>query len=148
MIASPVVPNVHQDTFLSALNPCTKTKTYYKWTTSPLGWAVIRRKRTIKYMREDNSRSKPQEAEDDLIILESYETSVSFEVLGFGCRWGQQYPYGSIIPSLRVYPVVQRLHKHYHLIASGSIKEIQQSFATGVLHPLMVDTSGVTLLHV
>jgi hypothetical protein len=148
IVASPVVPKVHQDTSLSTLNPCSNTKTYYKRTSSPLGWVVIHRKRIIKYMRGYNSRSKSQEAEDDLIILESYETSLWSRVLGFGCHWGQQYPYGSIIPSLRVYPVIQTLHIYYDLIASGSIQEIQQSFSSGVLHPLMVDTSGLTLLHV
>jgi hypothetical protein len=138
-----------QDVSLPIPGPCTNTKTYHEWMRTPLGWAFIRRKRTIKYIREANSRSNPHEREQGLVISKSYETAISFGFLGYGCRWSKHYPYGSILPSLRVYPVVKNLDQDYDLlIARGSIQEIQRAFASGALHPLTVDTGGQTLLHV
>jgi hypothetical protein len=134
---------------LSVPNPCTNTKTYYAWMRSSLHWIVISRRRKVKYLQGANDRLSPQKQENYGVIPESYGTLVSLNLLGYDCHWRQQYPYGIVLPSLRLYPLVGSLFDRFDdLIPCGSIQEIQQAFGSGLLHPWTVDTFGTTLLHV
>lgn len=149
MMSSLAAPAVHQNISLSVPDRCTNTKTYYAWIRSPLLGVFGRRKRTVRYLREPDSRLTPREQEKYGVISESHETSVWFRLLGYGCHWSQQYPYGSILPSLRFYPVIKHFSaEHLTLIEQGCIQEIQQAFEHGTLHPLTVDSYGRTVLHV
>jgi hypothetical protein len=132
----------------SSSKPHRNIKTRHEWIKSPLNRFGIRQKRTTKFLRMDSSRDVNSMQESDTIISECYKTIVSLNMLGYACHWTRQYPYGNILPSLRVYPVVENWHEHTKLIRDGTIEEIQRAFASGALHPFTMDKHGNTLLDV
>jgi YD repeat-containing protein len=114
---------------------------------SPLRRFGIHRRRVIRYVDAAGRQTGLSYDTANKIISETYETS--WTVLGYGFHWSrQQYPYGSIVPSLRVFPIVEDITRHEDLISKGTVQEVQQAFTSGVLHPFITSTTGCTLLHV
>jgi hypothetical protein len=118
------------------------------WIQSPLHWLGIRRRRTTRYLIITAAGVKQTSANRTQTISEIYEIFVIWQLLGYGFHCRREYPFGSILPSLRVYPIVNRLWQYYDLLCLGSLHEIQQAFASGQVHPFVVDVNGYTLLHV
>ncbi|KAH4171142.1 hypothetical protein HBI24_165660 [Parastagonospora nodorum] len=131
---------------VSLSRPHHNIKTRHKWIESPLNRFGIRRRRTTKFIRTDPAQNKCSKQETDTIISEYYETFMSSNFLGFACHLSRRHPYGNILPSLRVHPVVDIFYKRTALIETGTIEEIQRAFATGTLHPFTTDKYGNTLL--
>lgn len=109
----------------------------------------ITQHKTISYIRRGHERSYDTSAESQHTVCETREFLIWWRVFGFGRRWEFQYPYGSILPSLSVHPIVKYFDNDVHmLIDTGSIQDIQRYFATGELHPFTRNIHGQTLLHV
>jgi hypothetical protein len=140
--------NTTQTISLSSTKSHHNFKTRHKWIESPLNRFGIRQRRITKFMRTKSALNKYTEQETDTIISECYETFMSWNWLGFACHWNPGYPYGNIMPSLRVHPVVENYFSHTNIIYSNTIEEIQRAFATGALHPFTTDRDGMTLLDV
>jgi hypothetical protein len=122
--------------------------TRQEWIQSPLHWFGIRRRRTTRYLNVTARDAKDVETNRVHTISEIYEIFVVWKLLGYGLHCRREYPFGSILPSLRAYPIVNRLWQYYDLLCLGSLHEIQQAFASGHIHPFVVDVNGYTLLHV
>jgi hypothetical protein len=141
---------VHSDHNMSLQTPppSRSTKTRQEWIQSPLNWFGIRHRRTVKYMCVTSGQPNEPQQKKDIIISESYESVVSWNLLGYACHWSRQYPYGSILPSLQVRPLVRNIWTYNKFIQDCTIEKIQQEFESGVLHPFSVDMYGESLLHV
>jgi hypothetical protein len=124
------------------------TKVRQEWIRSPLDRLGIRQRRTIKYISIASTGSESGKQGTDHVISESCESIVSWGFMGYACQFRRGYSYGNILPSLRVYPLVENLRLHHGLINYGTIEEIEQAFRCGVLHPFTVDTYGQSLLDV
>jgi hypothetical protein len=122
------------------------TKVRQEWIRSPLNRFGIYQRRTTKYMRIASGQPNSSEQETDHVISDCYDSIVSCGLLGYACQWSRQHPYGNILPSLRVYPLVNDIWLHLNLIKDGTIEEIEQAFRSGVLHPFTVDPYGRSLL--
>ncbi|KAH3911890.1 hypothetical protein HBI56_137800 [Parastagonospora nodorum] len=96
---------------LSSTKPHHNFKTRHKWIESPLNRFGIRQRRITKFIRMDSSQTIYSKEEAETIISECYETFISWNLLGFAFHWSRQYPYGNILPSLRVHPVVDNFYK-------------------------------------
>jgi hypothetical protein len=63
--------------------------------------------------------------------------------LGTGFRIRSQQPYGSIVPSLSTYPVVECFNDDQcDLVTKGTVADVQSAFASGQLHPFMQSVLG------
>ena len=83
------------------------------------------------------------------ILWTADEVSAVWAVLGFGMTFTRQQPYGRIFPSLRTYPVVDKLSiDTVDLIQYGSVQQLQERISSGDLHPFLRGVFGVSLLHV
>lgn len=73
---------------------------------------------------------------------------VTWRSIGYGFQWQSRYPYGSVLPSLRVFPITESMRKYQYIIENSSLYEIQKMFHSGQMHPFTQDVRGRTLLHV
>jgi hypothetical protein len=83
------------------------------------------------------------------IVSECHEIFLHWKVLSYGIHWTQKYHFGSIVPCLSTYPVVDKINQdHITMIKRASVQEIQQLVSSGGLHPFTRTTEGRSLLHV
>ena len=82
------------------------------------------------------------------ILWTANEVSAMWKFLGFGMTFTQQHPYGNIFPSLRTYPVGYMNDELWQTFRHGSVREIQEKFSSGALHPFFQTPIGYSLLHV
>jgi hypothetical protein len=114
---------------------------------SPLCRFGIHQRKVVRYIDAAGKQTDSSHHTANKVISETYETS--WTVLGYGFHWSsQQYPYGSILPSLRVFPIVEDITKYEDLIFKGTLQEVQQAFTSGIVHPFTTSATGCTLLHV
>lgn len=125
-------------------------KTRHWWVESPLRRIGIQQRRTTRsvvvYSKEHTADTVGR------VSITSDNYDAFWGLLGYGIHWSRQYPCGIILPSFRVYPIVERFHfdeSHHKLpIWTSSIEEVQQAFYSGALHPFTKDINGYSLLHV
>jgi hypothetical protein len=113
---------------------------------SPLRRFGIHQRKSIRQTIIAKDQSDKTGRTSNEVTLASYE--VIWALLGYGVHWSKDYPYGSISPSLRVFPVIQDFDAYHDLIVDGTIQKIQQAFVSGTLHPFSKNQAGHTLLHV
>jgi hypothetical protein len=83
------------------------------------------------------------------ILWTANEVSAMWKFLGFGMTFTQQHPYGSILPSLRTYPVVEFDQEIFELMKEGSVEQLQRRISSGALHPFSRGADAdYSLLHV
>lgn len=82
------------------------------------------------------------------ILWTADEVSAVWKFLGFGMTFTQQHPYGNIFPSLRTYPVGYMNDELWQTFEHRSVREIQEKFSSGALHPFFQTPIGYSLLHV
>ncbi|KAH3911891.1 hypothetical protein HBI56_137790 [Parastagonospora nodorum] len=123
------------------------TKTRQEWIQTPLSLFGIRRRRSIRYMSTTCSQSQTWDENVSHIKIERTELLMSWNCLGRRFQLSQRYPYGNIVPSLRVYSLVQDISQYEKLFKTGRMHDIQQTFQDGSLHPFTVDSRESTLLH-
>lgn len=107
------------------------------------------RRKVIRYQdqRIEDSEGNFKSYKRD-ILWTADEVSAVWKFLGFGMTFTQQHPYGSILPSLRTYPVVELAGGVFDMVQSESVQQLQARISYGVLHPFMRTATGVSLLHV
>lgn len=125
-------------------NMTTKIRQWY--VDSPLNRFGIYQRRSVRRVLAAEKEKGAEISSSNAIMSISHELYCYF--LGYGICWTQQYPYGNILPALRIFPLVQDLFHYDSLIRRGTIFEIQQALSSGVIHPFTRDTHGWTLLHV
>jgi hypothetical protein len=86
----------------------------------------------------------------ETVAVEEHELFIAWRLLGYGLTWNLQRSYGSIMPSLRVFPIVRQLGpKVVSLMRDGGdIGSFQQLLSDGVIHPFSRRPDGFSLLHV
>jgi hypothetical protein len=122
------------------------TKTCQQWISSPLHRFGIHQRKSIRQTSITDDQAHEPGCLSNEVTFASYE--VIWKLLGYGVQWSGNSTYGSIMPSLRVFPIVEDLGVYNDLIQTGNIQKIQQAFRSGVLHPFTKDQDGYTLLHV
>jgi hypothetical protein len=149
-LCAPASPTVRPDLLMLPHQRNSITKVQDWPTTLPLRKLGIRQRKVVRYMRRPGESVNPSQYTADEVVSETYETS--WAILGYAFHWsGQRYPHGSILPSLRVSPLVHDIFSpgnYIDLIFGGTIQEIQQAFSSGVLHLFATDVYGNNLLHV
>jgi hypothetical protein len=144
---APASPTVRPDLLMLPHQRNSITKVQDRPTTLPLRKLGIRQRKVVRYMRRPGDSLDPSQYTADEVVSETYETS--WTVPGYVFHWSnQRYPFGSILPSLRVSPVVRNIYVYEDLIYKGTVQEIQKAFTSGVLHPFSTDEWGHNLLHV
>jgi hypothetical protein len=130
-----------------ALHSEMSTEARQWWVDSPLHRIGIRQRRTVRWMNSATQEANAEHLSSSAVFSASYE--LYWQLIGYGLRWSQQYPYGNILPALRTFPLVRDLEDQYEsLIQHGTIQDIQQAVSSGVVHPFIRDAKGFTLLHV
>jgi hypothetical protein len=132
----------------SAATGVVETITRQEWTKPRLRWLGIRCRRTITHVRIPGQRRGRLGNAANTIIDDREE--IFFHWQFFGCEFyvSRQYPYGSVVPSLRIFPIVESFRQHEDMFQKASVTEWQQAFETGALHPFARTPEGRTLLHV
>jgi hypothetical protein len=82
------------------------------------------------------------------ILSTAEEISALWAFSGFGLTFIQQYPYGGIFPSLKMYPVGRVGGKIHKIIIRGSAQQFHEEISSGAVHPFMREANGWSLLHV
>jgi hypothetical protein len=122
------------------------TRTRQKWILSSLRRFGIHVRESIRETSVVKGKLDKTEPTSNNVTFASYEAI--WRLLGYGVHWSRAYPYGNIMPTLRVFPVVNELSAYGDLISRGTIQEVQQAFRSRDLHPFTKDEDGYTLLHV
>jgi hypothetical protein len=139
---------VCHEMFVSAPTGGVDTITRQQWIKSRLGWLGIRQRRTTKYLSIPGPRQRKFGHAAENVIEDRHETFLYWQFFGYGFHVSRQYPYGSILPSLRVYPVIKDFKRYEYMMQKSSVVEWQQAFETGALSPFVRTQYGQTLLHV
>jgi hypothetical protein len=85
----------------------------------------------------------------DIIVSTRRNTLLAWGRVSYFLQWTRQYPYGSMLSSLSVYPVISTdLLTTYESLMSEPIDKIQRKLTLGNLHPFTRDRWGWSLLHV
>lgn len=121
-------------------------KTRQWFINSPLHRFGIHQRRSVRWITAPGGRTDTDNPPSSAIIFTSCD--LSWQLLGYGIRWSQRYPYGNILPALRIFPLVPDLNLYENFICHGTIHDIQQGFRSGVIHPFSKDMKGFTFLHV
>jgi hypothetical protein len=123
------------------------------WVPSPLRMLGIHQRKSVRRIGMTKSDGNQSEDAQTGIMIENHDVFVLWRLLGRGFHWRQQYPYGSIIPSLATFPVVNDIWAHYDCTLkdprdSLGVIGIHQAFSSGMIHPFTRDTHGISLFHV
>lgn len=81
-------------------------------------------------------------------LMEEYENFVTLPFTRYGIHLSQQTRYGSILPALRIYHIVDDIDSLYYTKCSGSIQNFQKAVDSGLVHPFTRDRHHRSLLHV
>lgn len=81
-------------------------------------------------------------------LMEEYENFVTLPFVRYGIHLSQQTRYGSILPALRIYHIVDDIDSLYYTKCSGSIQDFQKAVDSGLVHPFTRDRHHRSLLHV
>jgi hypothetical protein len=139
--------NGHEVSLSSAPTSVVDTITRQEWTRSRLSWLGVRQRRTTRYLSIPTPRQKSSGHTPSKIIEDCLETFLSWPFLAYGIYVNRRWPYGSILPSLRVYPIINDFKPYEGMMQKSSITEWQQIFETGALSPFFRIPYGETLLH-
>jgi hypothetical protein len=129
----------------------TKLKTFRRQfkVSSTLEWVGIYQQKSVHYVRHEGNKMCDRRNTTNDTISTSYDVILDWRLLRYGFHWARQYRYGCIVPSLSMYPVVENLYNLYQdLFGNAPLREIQEKFNSGALHPFTRDTNGMSLLHV
>lgn len=129
----------------------TKLKTFRRQfkVSSTLEWFGIYQQKSVHYVRHEGNMTCDRQNTTNNTVSTSHEVNLDWKLLRYGFRWTRQYPYGCIASSISLYPVVENLYGlDIVRFLSGSLREVQQKFSSGALHPFTRDVSGKSLLHV
>jgi hypothetical protein len=106
-------------------------------------FGIYRRKRT-KRIRFATSKNCQED-----IISEEDELSLAWKIVGYGFTWIAHRSCNRLFPSLRVFPVVSEFsYATYDVIRKGTVRQLQEMFVAGTVHPFARDPLGESLLHV
>jgi hypothetical protein len=109
----------------------------------------IYRRKTIHYCYlEPYEISSSPERHRIENIHEADEISVMWNIIGFGATWIRQRSHGKMFPSLTTYPGGILSDAAHHVIWRGSVRDLQDMFSSGTLHPFLRSPDGSSLLHV
>jgi hypothetical protein len=147
---APAISINHQELYCPS-REVTKLKTFRRQfkASSTLEWFGIYQQKSVHYVRHEGNKTCDRRNTTNNTISTSHDVILKWRLLRYGFHWVQQYPYGCIIPSLSMYPVVEDLYGLcIDLFYSASVREIQQKFSSGALHPYTRDVFGKSLLHV
>lgn len=84
----------------------------------------------------------------EYIVSEENVYEYASRLFGRGIRLNSRKPYGSILPSLIIFPVVPDFSFEWILLSYGSLCEIQQAIEIQKLHPYVQDQNGTGLFEV
>jgi hypothetical protein len=111
------------------------------------GFSRYKIMRTLRTAQAGRSSSK--QIDKEVVLQEECVYSWAATWFGYGLRSSRTRPYGSILPSLTIYPIVSSHSNETHdLMRYETVLEVQQAFHRGVVHPLTRDKDGKTLFHV
>lgn len=122
-------------------------KTVY--TSSALRIFGVTYQKTTKYLnyrQKDTPRSTSRYKQN--VISETNELCWASTLLGYGLTWTLKQSYGTIAPSIGIYPVVDGLWLLFQHLMHQDISVIQQKISSGAIHPYMRNADGFSLLHV
>jgi hypothetical protein len=110
----------------------------------------------IRYVRSERllagqcPLSRQSGSDDDFPSVVEYEYSVSLPFVQYGISMSQQTPFGSILPALRVYPIIDDFHSDSLLwkMESWNVQTLQMDMRSGLVHPFTRDRYHRSLLHV
>jgi hypothetical protein len=122
------------------------THSRQQWILSSLHSLGIYIKNSIRETSIAGYETHGNKSSSNYVTFASYEATWS--LLGYGVHWSRTYPYGNILPTLRVFPVLESIEICNDLIVSGTLQEVQQAFSSGAIHPFTKSEGGHTLLHV
>jgi hypothetical protein len=142
------VANRHEVSLSSAPTSIVHTITRQEWIRSRLSWLGVRQRRTTRYLSIPTSRQKSSGHTPNNIIEDRHDVILSWPFFAYGFHVDWQWSYGSILPSLRVYPIIKDFRPYEYMMQKSSIAEWQQMFETGALSPFVRTPYGSTLLHV
>jgi hypothetical protein len=135
--------NTQGNTSLASLRHGIRTRIHQQWISTPFCRFGIH---VQKSTRETTIETQEVERNSSDVTFASYEAL--WWLLGYGVHWSRTYSYVNVSPALRVFPVVEDLNVYRDLLYRGTIRDIQQAFRSGVLHPFTKSQGGHTLLHV
>jgi hypothetical protein len=139
-------PSVAEFTLTTQTSPSVITKMRNSWVQSQVQKLGIHQRRSTRYITVPKTRhSRPDFGSEEIVAI---EFEYFWTALRFGVHCSRRYPYGNIIPALRIYPVVDDIYCGGPLTWQSTLEEVQQAFASGILHPFAKDKNGNTFLHV
>jgi hypothetical protein len=137
---TPSTPAMSQDYSLCSASSVTRIRSRQSWVPSRLRmFGVHQRKSLRRLCVARNGGCNAEDAQYD-VVVEGHDVFVLWKLLGRGCYWRQQYPYGSIIRSLATFPVIENLYTHYKLTVEDNlhlqgVSRFQGAVNSGMLHP-------------
>lgn len=123
-----------------------KTRMRQAWISSALNHLGIHCRRSVYYLQHKGPAGRLEYVEDSSAISESYEILFTWSLFRYGIVWSRHCAY--TISSLSSYPLIEDLWDFRDLITRGTIRQIQQAFTAGDLHPFTRDRHGHSLFHV
>ncbi|OAL49358.1 hypothetical protein IQ07DRAFT_52000 [Pyrenochaeta sp. DS3sAY3a] len=117
-------------------------------TSSTLRFFGVTQRKVVKYLnyqQNDNARGTSRHKQD--IISEMNELCWVSTLLGCGLTWTCKSSYGTIAPSISVYPIVSEFPETYQDLMEEDIGELQQKISSGIIHPYVREADEFSLLH-
>lgn len=140
------IPSVAESQLTTQTSPSVTTKMRNSWVQSQVQKLGIHQRRSARYITVPKTQNSRPEYESEEIVAMEFE--YFWTALRFGVHCSRRYPYGNILPALRIYPVVDDIYCGGPLTWQSTLEEVQQAFASGILHPFAKDKNGNTFLHV
>jgi hypothetical protein len=118
------------------------------WASYTLKNLGIYQRGSVQYISGENSQVHTKHKSKIYPVSTSREILLAWGFLSFSMQWSKRYPYGRIVSSLNMHPIIPSMSEHYALIADASVDEIQQTFYSRALHPFTRDVEGHNLFYV
>ena len=135
-------PAITRDCSLSLALPVMTTRSRQSWVPSRLRMLGVHHRKSVRRLGNVTQDERQLEDAKNGIIIEEHDVSVLWKLLGLGFHWRQQYTYGSVIPTLTIFPVIEIIPQKYFQIKkafpnlSGAARFLSTSFEFGHDSPL------------
>lgn len=142
-----VTPHSDHEASMHRQTSYTSQKTVY--TSSALRLLGVTRRKVVRYLNyQQNDTAPGTSTRKQDILSEMNELCWVSTLLGWGLTWTCRSSYGTIAPSISVYPIVSDIFGTFSGLMNEDIGVIQHKISSGTIHPYVRLADGFSLLHV
>lgn len=96
----------------------------------------------------DSSSGRQDGSVNDYILKEENEHFVPLPFIQWGIYMSQQTRYGPILPTLRMYPIIDDMYSLYEKMDTWTVQTFQMDMRSSLIHQFTRDRNHGSLLHV